>query len=201
MLTPMRIQQKTNSNKNEDCVADANENPVSCIPKSTISSTKPQRAQLKTELKRNSNKHLLLPSPRKPDVLNPYELNRKKSTLIFGLKSKKSEEELVGIGSSGDVACVVDAFNCISPTFATEDLHEESQGDGCNKTNTILCDEEENESSDDVEDRVYSIRRFQIVGNQQESSDNLMDERAKKTAHFATLNHNQTNRASNLQQF
>ena len=195
----MHIQQKTLTNKNQGCGAVAIDNPVSCIPKSSISSTKPKRPQLKTELKRNSKKHLLLYSPSKPDVLHPHELNRKKSTLIFGLKSEKSEEELMGIGSSGDVACAVDAFNCISPTFATEDSHEESQGDSCNKTNTILCDEEENDSSDCVEDRVYSIRRFQIVGNQQESSDNLMDERAKKTAHFATLSHNQSNRASHLQ--
>ena len=150
MLTPMHIQQKTLTNKNKGCGAVAIENPVSCIPKSSNASTKPKRPQLKTELKRNSKKHFLLYSPSKPDVLNPHELNRKKSTLIFGLRSKKSEEELMGIGSSGDVACAVDAFNCISPTFATEDSHEESQGDSCNKTNTILCDEEENDSSDGV---------------------------------------------------
>ena len=86
MLTPMRIQQKTNTNKKRCRGAEANKNPVSYNPKSSIASLKPKRPQLKTELKRNSNKHCLLYNPSRPDnVLSPHELNRKKSTLVFGL--------------------------------------------------------------------------------------------------------------------
>ena len=100
----------------------------------------------------------------------------------------------MGLGSAEDAACDVDAVDCISPTFPSEDEREESQSDSCNKTNTILCDEEENQSSYEVDDHSYSIRRFQIIGNELDSSDHLMEERAKKTAHFATLNQNQSNK-------